>query len=336
MGTMGSIEVERVSLGVPERLGQYGSALVALPDGQRVILTLPRGRAGFRLVTVDAVRGEVHAGETIRGELRDGLFEPGATGWLLTTHALCELSLTDGHPRLLRACRPRGLGKYQHRLLALGAHRLGVTGWGSRSVAVIDRATGTVVDRVRVTAPHLAAAMPNAVRLFAPHGGECVDLALPALAVAARRKMPTGTRPILHDGRLFLLEGVRCEVHDEVPIRRLWRVKPERLSVLDAESLLAVNTAVAPPEARDVLGLDASGRLVISTPRGIALASSDELHELERAELDELRLPLLAHAWMPKLGAVAALPYPPGPALSLDLIVFRIRGQAGSRQPARE
>jgi hypothetical protein len=323
--TIGSIEVERVRLGVPERLGQYGSALVVLPDGQRVLLSLPRGRAGFQLVAVDLGSGEVKVGDTVRGEVRDGLFEVRGAGWLLTTHALCELSIADDHPSVQRSWRPQALGTYRDRLLALGAEHVGVTGWGSKSLAVINRGTRTVVDRVRVAAPHHAVAMPGSVRLYAPHGGECVELTLPSLAVAARRKMPTGTRPIPHGGMLFLLEGKRRAVHDEVPIKKMWRVQPERLSVLDAETLLPLISAPAPTEVRDVLGVDALGRLVISTPRGIALASSEELHELARVELDELRLPLLAHAWLPKLNAVAALPFPPGPALEHELIIFQLR-----------
>jgi hypothetical protein len=138
--------------------------------------------------------------------------------------------------------------------------------------------------------------------------------------------MPSGTRPILHDGKVFLFEGSRSRVHDEVAIKKMWRVSPERVSVLDAESLEVITTAAAPSEVRDLLGVDQSGGLVASTPRGIALLSADELHELDRVDLGEVHLPFLAHAW-PELNAVAAGELPPGPALDLDLIVFRVRAR---------
>jgi hypothetical protein len=255
----------------------------------------------------------------IRGEVRDAVFDTGSPrsgdgaavsrdrGWLLTTFALAEIVLHAGGVQVGAGARPRGLGTSAHRLLALGPKHLGVTGWSSKSLAVVERTATAVVKRIPVTAAHLAVTTDDGVRLYAPHGGEAVDVTLPSLRVTGRRPMATGSAPVLHDGELVLLAGERAPV-PRVPAERLWRVAPRELLALDAESLEPTARGPLPEGARDVLGVDGAGRVVVSTHTGVALADRRTLGRGARFDLPDLRQALHAHRWLPGPGCVVVYP----------------------------
>ena len=90
-------------------VGTWGSSLVAIGSGA-VALSLPTRGHPVRWGIADLATGEVKTSKSIRGELRDGLFEPSGAGWLLTTHALCKVDVSGNTPRVIDTLRPKGLG----------------------------------------------------------------------------------------------------------------------------------------------------------------------------------------------------------------------------------
>jgi hypothetical protein len=202
---------------------------------------------------------------------------------VLTTSALCRLSVA-GEPRVLDVQRPKGLGTYLWRLLELGPDHFGATGWATKSVAVISRSTWEVETRLRIPAPHLAVRRGDVVRLYSPHGGMCLDVLPPELERIAQPPMPLGTAPLIDRGELFVLHGRRTQTDRAVPIEKIWRIEPDTLLALDPDSLAELRRAPAPKGARDVLGVDSDGRLIVSTHTGIALVGRDSLTELARID----------------------------------------------------
>lgn len=292
----------------PEYVGTWGSAIVATPSSPRVLVSLPTAGHPVRWARVDVETGDVDVARDMRGELRDGVFDSPDEGWLLTTSGLCRVDLSGAAPRVTKAVKPKGLGTYLWRLLPLGPDHLGATGWATRSLAVIDRACGTVEKRIRVVSPHLAVKRGDHVRLYAPHGGECLDLSLPSLARAGRRAMPLGTAPVIHGGELLMASGDRKPLDAESDVDEIWRVVPKAIVALDPESFSELRRAAAPAGARDLLGVDSAGRLIVSTDTGVALLSNPTLHEEGRVDLPSLSKPVAFHAFVEGMDAVVISP----------------------------
>jgi hypothetical protein len=292
----------------PEYVGTWGSSIVAVGSRPAVALSLPTRGRPVRWGVADLVTGEVRTSKTMRGELRDGLFEPSGEGWLLTTQALCKVDVSGHTPGVVETLRPKGLGTYLWRLLAIGPDHLGATGWATASVAVVGRRSGRLEKRLRIVSPHLATAEGNLVRLYSPHGGECLDVRLPSVARGDQREMPHGTNPVLHDGELFMLAGRRIAADRSIPIETMWRIERETIVAVDPRSLAIRRDAPAPPESREILGVDSTGRLVVSTDVGIVLVRRDTLREEARAELPGLSRPVFAHEFVPAADAVVISP----------------------------
>jgi hypothetical protein len=292
----------------PDYVGTWGSSIVAVGSEPAVALSLPTRGRPVRWGLADLLTGEVRISKTMRGELRDGLFEPSGEGWLLTTQALCRVDVSGDTPGVVETLRPKGLGTYLWRLLAIGPDHLGATGWATASVAVVGRQSGRLEKRLRIASPHLATGEGNLVRLFSPHGGECLDVRLPSFARAEQRAMPFGTNPVLHEGELFMLAGRRIEADRSIPIDTMWRIERETIVALDPRSLAIRREAPAPPESREVLAVDSTGRLVVSTDSGIVLMGRDTLREEARAELAGLSRPVFAHEFVPGADAVVISP----------------------------
>jgi hypothetical protein len=306
-------------------VGTWGSSLVAVGSEPAVALSLPTRGHPVRWGVADLVTGEVRVSKTMRGELRDGLFEPSGEGWLLTTQALCKVDVSGDTPRVLETLRPKGLGTYLWRLLAIGRDHLGATGWATASVAVVGRQSGRLEKRLRIASPHLATPEGDLVRLFSPHGGECLDVRLPSLARAEQRAMPFGTNPVLHEGELFMLAGRRIEADRSIPIERMWRIERETIAALDPSSLTIRRETPAPPESREVLAVDSNGLLVVSTDSGIVLIDRETLREEARAALPDLSRPVFAHEFVPGADAVVISPDRFVPT-ELAVLTWEIRG----------
>jgi hypothetical protein len=310
---------DRIELPPFEQPHGWGTELLATPDGEIVFLSLPKGRRANRLCVVDVVTGEATADQSIRGDLRDAYFEAPDHGWLLTTFALGELALEDGRLTVTAQSRPRGLGTYRHRLHPLGKDHLLVSGRGSSSAVVVERVTGTVVRRIRVRSPQLSAATGDTVRFYATRDGECVDVALPSMKVS-RAPMVTGTAPTISGNELVMLEGVRTAA---VQSGKASRIEPTALVALSLDSLSPIRRGPAPTGARDVLGVDASGRIVVSTSSGIALADRETFSEVARYDVPEPLRPIHAHRWLGRLDRVAVY------ARRLDAHELRLIGWDG-------
>jgi hypothetical protein len=289
-------------------VGTWGSRLVAVGSQPAVALSLPTRRHPVRWGVADLVTGEVRVSKTMRGELRDGFFEPSGEGWLLTTQALCRVDVSGDIPAVVDTLRPKGLGTYLWRLLAIGPDHLGATGWATASVALVGRQSGRLEKRLRIASPHLATTDGDLVRLFSPHGGECLDVRLPTFARTDRRKMPFGTNPVLHDGELFMLAGRRIQADRSIPINSVWRIEPETIVALDPSSLAIRRQARAPMECREVLAVDSDNRLVVSTDSGFVLLHRDTLREEARAQLPDLSRPVFAHEFVPGADAIVISP----------------------------
>jgi hypothetical protein len=288
----------------PEDAGTWGSALIAVADQPRVVLSLPSRSHPVPWVVVDIESGETQTGRKLRGEIRDGRIDAAGEGWVLTTSAICKLTVAD-EPRVLEIKRPKGLGTYLWRLLELGPDHFGATGWATKSVAVISRESWTIEKRLRIPAPHLAVEHGDVVRLYSPHGGVCLDVRLPELERVGQEPMPLGTAPVVDGGELFLLHGRKRQADQAVPIEKIWQIEPDTLLALDAESLAELRRAPSPAAARDVIGVDAAGRLIVSTHRGIALVARDSLEELERVDVADR---VAFHAFVPGASAVVVSP----------------------------
>jgi hypothetical protein len=314
------ITVVRIALPAGAAHG-YGSSLVPLPGRPHVLLSVPHGRAAFRLATLDVRSRSVHIGRPVRGEVRDGVFDAGNAGWLLTTSALCRLDIADAKAAILSTVRPRGLGTYQHRLFALGHRYLGVCGWASKSLAVIDQSSGEMVKRLAMVAPHQALVREDRVLLLAPHGGEVIDLDLRSLTVRGRWPMPFGTQPLVADGHVFMLTGERRQARGMIPIEQQWKIAREQVCRLDLGTLEMLAQAPAPAGSRDALGIDHAGRLVLSSDHGLVLLDARDLGQLDRIDVAS-RWPLLAHAWLPHANTAVGLARAPGPDTPGEILTF--------------
>lgn len=283
----------------------WGSELVSVPGEPLVIFGLPNGGRASRWAVADLKTGDLRTAHGLHGEVRDGVFTPDGGGWLLTTFAICRVSFK---PELsVSACdRPAGMGTYLWRLLDLGSGWLGATGWTTSSIVVIDSTGLSVRKRVRLISPHLALRRTGAVRLLAPHGGEWLDLELPSLNRSDHGTMPTATGAVQCGDELWMLAGDRVAIDEHVPIERAWRVRPSRLLALDLDSLSELRAAAAPRGAREVLGADSAGRMVISTDNGVSVVDADSLVELGRVDMRSAWQPLSAHAFVPTTDSVVA------------------------------
>jgi hypothetical protein len=299
--------LDRLPLPQAEQWHGWGSGLVVTPGEKLVLLSVPSGQRANRLCAVNLAARRAVADESLRGELRDAVFETPDEGWLLTTFALARIDLTDERARVRAEHKPKGLGTYMHRLFALGPRHLGTCGWATKSLAVIERDSGTLVKRVRIAGPHLAIEIAGSVRLYSPHSGETVDLTLPDMTVARRGAMPTGTAPLLDGGELIMLEGDRVAV-PHTPLEKVWRVEPHTLTVIDGESLVATRRGPAPNDARDVIGVDRDRHIVISTSTGVVLVDRIDLAEVSRFDVPGLQQPIHTHRWLPTRQAVVILP----------------------------
>lgn len=316
---MSRIVVTRVGL-PPAGVHGWGSALIPLPGGREIALSLPHGRAAFRLATVDVSSRTFRVDGAVGGEIRDALFDDDGNGWVLTTQALRPAAFADGRLKLAPATRPRGLGTHQHRLFALGRRHLGVCGWASKSLAVLARESGELVKRLPMVAPSTALARGDQTLLLAPHGAEAIAVDLESLSIRGRWPMPFGTHPLAVDGHVFMLAGERQQSHPGVALERQWRITRDRVLRLDPASFVILAQAPAPPQSRDVLGVDDAGRLVLSTEHGLALVDRD-LREVDRVDLPSRR-PLLAHAWLPGLNTLVAHSSAPQPGSAGELVTF--------------
>ena len=260
--------------------GGYGTELVPVGDAPKVVLSLASGGAKCPWACVDVRSGAVAAERGLRGDVRDGRLDGAGRGWLLTTSALVRVDVAEA-PRIVEVLVPRGLGRYQSRLLPMGENRYGLCTWPGQTLTVVDVHTSAIVRKIRVPAPHLSVVGEQTVTLFAPHGGQRMLLRrsdLERLEVAA---MPTGTRPWFDDGELVMVLGERRPI----PHSTAWEISRNALGLFDACTFEEHFRVPMPARTRDVLGKDTAGRVVISTDDGLVLADRSTLNEVARLAL---------------------------------------------------
>jgi len=254
-------------------------------------------------VTVDLETGVTRLGKGLRGELRDGLAS-GDEALCLTTQAVCRLRLFP-EPVVVATYRPKGLGTYLWRMLDFGPDLVGVTGWASKSVLVLNRADGSVIKRIAAIAPQSSARIDDRViRLFALHGGEIVDVDLATLKPIERHRVPDGTRAVVGNGEVFALIGPRRVADPHVDIKRVWRVEPKELVAFDTD-LKVARRVQAPSGAREVLAIT-DGTLVIAAARGVTLVRASDLVELGSFEIE--RSDVWQHAFAPATRSIVVSP----------------------------
>ncbi len=290
---MAAFEVSRIELpdfGLKE--GGYGSELVTVGDAPKVVMSLPSGSAKVPWACVDVQSGSVAAERGLRGEVRDGSLDRAGKGWLLTTSALVRVDVA-GPPRIVDLLVPRGLGRYHSRLLPMGDDRFGACPWPGRTLSVVDVQARAVVKKIRVPAPHLSLVSEQTVTLYAPHGGQRMLLRRRDLKRLEVASMPTGTRPFFDDGEMVMVLGQRRPIAHSSS----WEIARDGLGIFDAETFDEHARVPMPPGAREVLGKDRRGRVVISTDDGLALVDRSTLSETARLTLPVAN-DLRAHAFL--------------------------------------
>ena len=278
---MPAFEVSRIELpdfGLAQ--GGYGSELVAVGDAPKVVLSLPSGSAKCPWACVDVQSGVVAAERGLRGEVRDGRLNRTGQGWLLTTSALVRVDVA-GPPRIVDLLVPRGLGRYHARLLAMGDDRYGMCPWLGQMLSVVDVQTRAIIKKIRVPAPHLSLVGEHTVTLYSPHGGQRTVLRRHDLERLEAAAMPTGTRPLFDDGEMVMVLGQRRQVtHSSA-----WEISRDALGRFDASTFEERARVPMPVGAREVLGKDNAGRVVISTDDGFVLVDRAALSEIARLAL---------------------------------------------------
>lgn len=302
-----SVNISSVSLPVNDYRG-YGTSIPVVGDGPRVVLSWLSGPASFRCGFIDVAAGKRSDGVPIRGEVRDLLMDSATEGWLLSSYALSRVRVDHDEPVVTSAARPKGIGKFLGRLLPVGAAHIAVGAWWSHTTAILERSTAAIVRRLRITGPELTCERSDSTRLLAPHGGQYVDLYPSTLTVLRRGVLPEGTTPVAHRSELFLLAGPREGRGGGISTEKLWDIRPERLVVLDRDSLAVIRSVPAPDDTRTVLGVDHAGRLVLATRDGVALVDRETLTELDRASIGRQAGPA---TFVPAAGCVALMPYRP-------------------------
>lgn len=225
----------------------------------------------------------------IPGDLRDGFIDPSSNmSWFLCSHAVARVSLDPMRP--LDSVR-KGIGTYQWRLFRLSPDLLAITGWSTRSIAIVSTTELRVVKRIMIASPDLVAGTesPDEIWLLAFHAGEAVRLDTARLKVLERRPIPTGIAPVVNGDSIVLLAGHRTPVSG-VSIDEMWQVEAERPILLDRSSFTLVGEGPPLPigpfplkldDADKWIGLplnpmrtggvDRAGRVVVASRRGVAI-----------------------------------------------------------------
>ncbi|TDO33207.1 hypothetical protein EV643_1335 [Kribbella sp. VKM Ac-2527] len=248
----------------------YGSAMVRVPNSTTVMSTLPGGK----LYVCEPLTGDLRAGMRLAGDLRDVVFDDGETNgaseaWALATFGLCRIdveSLTRTGDNVRR-----GIGKYQGRMVSLSETVLGISAYHGRSMLLVSRRDGTVIQRLRMGAPELVYALGDGRhRCWSPYHAVATDLDVRAQRCVARHPLPYGKGPILAGDQVVVLCGER----QDTPFPNVWNIDPTHVVAFDAGTLTPVWSAAAPEQSIEVLGRDSSGRIVIASRHAISVLNS--------------------------------------------------------------
>jgi len=290
---MSAFEVSQIELpdfGLKE--GGYGSELVPVGDALKVVLSLPSAGATCPWACADVQSGAVASARGLRGEVRDGCLDGAGHGWLLTTSALVRVDVA-GAARIVEVLVPNGLGRDHSRLLPMGDDRYGVCSWLGQTLSVVDVRASAIIKKIRVPAPHVSLVGETTVTLYSAHGGQRMRLRRPGLERLELDSMPTGTRPFLDAGELVMVLGERRPItHSDA-----WEIARDAVGIFDAETLEERSRVPMPTGAREVLGKDKEGRLVISTDDGLVLVERSTLREIARLALPDAHR-IRAHAFL--------------------------------------
>ncbi|MEV0291846.1 hypothetical protein AB0H36_47680 [Kribbella sp. NPDC050820] len=247
----------------------YGSAMVRVPNSSTVISTLPGGK----LYVCEPLTRDLQAGMRLAGDLRDVVFDDnetdGATrAWALATFGLCRIDV-GSLTRIGENIR-RGIGKYQGRMVALSDGVLGISAYHGRSMVLVSRCDGTVIKRLRMGAPELVYPLGDGRhRCWSLYHAVATDLDLRSQRCVARHRLPYGKGPVLVGDRVVALCGER----EDTPFPNVWNIDATHVIAFDADTLTPVWRAEAPEQSIEVLGRDASGRIVIAARRTVSVLS---------------------------------------------------------------
>jgi hypothetical protein len=182
-----------------------------------------------------------------------------------------------------------GMGTYKWKLLPLGPRHICVSGWASRTISIVDRATLKKVRSLRSWAPDLVidASDGGSVWVCSFYGGEARLLDTERLSVRSTRTLRLGRDPF-HDGdKILVAAGRRVAANEHVAVEQIHAVEPTHVAVLDAGSFEAFGESKPIRHLRGVLGLDRHGHIVVSTHGGLALLDRTTLALVDDIEVTD-------------------------------------------------
>ena len=284
----------------------WGSSLLVRSNPPEVFWTRTYGLSPLPWSRYEHLTGEVttiKGRRGLHGDLRDAIPDSdGRHAWALLTHGLVRLDLQE--MSVVKELRTgTGLPTHLWRLRGLDDARLLAMSHAVNGVAVIDRDELRVVKTLRVPPPDLILPIgTNRVAFVAFSAGEVRSVDLTSLRSAAVRPTIIGTGVARVGGEAWLVEGSR---HVEPRAPRLRHVRPERLALVDLETLEVKRRGPDFPDAQRVLGVDPAGRVVVKTVTGIAILDPTTLHRLGGVEM---RGAFWTAALLPDGHSLAALP----------------------------
>lgn len=269
----------------------WGPGVVVRPDKPEAFYGRPWGRNPAPWTRVDLRDGtyvDAQGRDGIPGDLRDGFIDAGSDeGWLLCSHGLARVSLDPMRPS---GSVRKGIGTYQWRLFRISPDLVAITGWITRSIALVSTPDLQMVKRIVIGSPDLVMSGDAATEmwLLAFHAGEAALLDLAQLKVVERRAIPTGIAPVILGDTILLLAGHRTRLSG-VSIEDMWAVEADRPILLDRSTFTIVGEGPAlhagplakvsevdkwiglPMNPMRTGGVDRAGRAVVASQRGVAI-----------------------------------------------------------------
>lgn len=268
----------------------YGTSVIALPDTQSVVLSLPSAGSRSPWCIVDLRFGHVTPGTSMPGPFRamvapeDGVED--RRPWVLGIYGVGRLDATGARPTVTDVVR-KGIGTYPSTLVDYAPDILAIGHKQVDSVVLLSRRDGTRIKRLRASG-YPAYRLPNGLlRMVAFHYGRACDVDTEKHRVVKRHELPYGAGSRLVGDGLITLVGERNKLRvftaggtEEVDFPGGWAVEGTELVVLDPVTLEVRHRATAPVGAVEVLGQDAAGRVVVSRSRGLSVLAAPTFAEV--------------------------------------------------------
>lgn len=312
------INTKRVTLAATRQRASwgYGTAVVALPETQSVVLSLPSAGPRSPWCAVDLLFGRVTTGTSMPGPFRAmTLPRPGDEDqrpWVLGLYGLGRLELNGERATVGDVIR-KGIGTYPSTLVDYDLDVLAVGHRHRDSVVLVSAHDGARIKRLRA-AGSVAYRLPDGLlRMVSFHHGEACDIDTKQHRVVNRHALPYGTGARLLDQGLVALLGERSTLRvsttqgtEEVNFPGGWSVAGDELAVFDPLTLQETHVAAAPAGAVEVLGEDAAGRIVVARHRGLSVLALPTFAEIGVLDTDR---DILGAGMIPGANLAAVIPH---------------------------